>query len=128
MMRSYSCTATPSPHRPSKKSIVRRAARPLTVVSSRRCVRAAKSTHPQNLKSSAYAFVFVEKFDRAKLREQLTRLQYQDCDNKGTERPYTAEYWYNHEPGMYVRVVRGREPFASKTRFDSATGWPGFWA
>src|SRR5438067_9571454 len=128
MMRSYSCTAAPSPHRPSKKSIVRRAARPLTVVSSRRRVRAAKSTHPQNLKSSAYAFVFVEKFDRAKLREQRTPLQYQVCVNKGTERPYTGEYWDNHEPGVYVCVVCGRELFASKTKFDSGTGWPSFWA
>src|SRR5207247_11112556 len=112
MMISYSCTATPSPHRPSKKSIVRRAARPLTVVSSRRRVRATKSTHAQNLKSSAYAFVFVEKFDRAKLREELTPLQYQVCVYKGTERAFTGAYWDNHAPGECVGVVGGREVVA----------------
>ncbi len=70
----------------------------------------------------------MENFDKAKLRQQLTPVQYDVCVNKGTERPFTGEYWDNHEVGVYVCVVCGHELFASKTKYDSRTGWPSFWA
>ena len=70
----------------------------------------------------------MEKLDKAKLRQQLSPLQYDVVVNKGTERPFTGEYWDNHEPGVYRCVVCGNELFASGTKFDSRTGWPSFWA
>lgn len=81
-----------------------------------------------NLKPSEDAFNAVEKFDKAKLREQLSPLQYEVCVNKGTERPFTGPYWDHHEPGAYLCVVCGNEIFASGTKYDSGTGWPSFWA
>jgi len=44
----------------------------------------------------------------------------------GTERPFTGEYWDNHEPGIYVDVVSGEPLFASVDKFDRGTGWPSF--
>ena len=52
--------------------------------------------------------------------------QYQVTQKNGTERPFTGEYWDNHEPGIYVDVVSGEPLFASVDKFDSGTGWPSF--
>ena len=85
-----------------------------------------RSALTRNFKPSEVAFKAVEKFDKAKLKHQLTPLQYEVCVNKGTERPFTGEYWDNHEPGVYACVVCGSELFASGSKYDSRTGWPSF--
>lgn len=63
----------------------------------------------------------------AKLRSKLTQEQYDVCVNKGTEPPFTGDYWDNHEKGTYRCVVCGAELFSSSTKFESGTGWPSFW-
>jgi peptide-methionine (R)-S-oxide reductase len=56
----------------------------------------------------------------------LSPEQYHVTQKNGTERPFTGEYWDNHEPGIYVDVV-SREPlFASVDKFESGSGWPSF--
>jgi peptide-methionine (R)-S-oxide reductase len=69
----------------------------------------------------------VIKEDKAKLRERLSSEQYEVCVNRGTERPFTGEYWDSNEEGVYRCVVCGNELFSSDTKFDSGTGWPSFW-
>ncbi|ULE34850.1 peptide-methionine (R)-S-oxide reductase MsrB [Mycobacterium sp. IDR2000157661] len=56
----------------------------------------------------------------------LSPEQYRVTQRNGTERPFTGEYWDNHEPGIYVDVVSGEPLFASTDKFDSGTGWPSF--
>ena len=56
----------------------------------------------------------------------LSPEQYHVTQRNGTERPFTGEYWDNHEHGIYVDVVSGEPLFASVDKFDSGSGWPSF--
>ncbi|KUI28779.1 methionine sulfoxide reductase B [Mycobacterium sp. IS-1742] len=56
----------------------------------------------------------------------LSPQQYHVTQENGTERPFTGEYWDNHEPGIYVDVVSGEPLFASVDKFESGSGWPSF--
>ena len=58
--------------------------------------------------------------------DALSPEQYHVTQKNGTERPFTGEYWDNHEPGIYVDVVSGEPLFASIDKFDSGSGWPSF--
>ncbi|HDS01808.1 MAG TPA: peptide-methionine (R)-S-oxide reductase [candidate division Zixibacteria bacterium] len=63
-----------------------------------------------------------------KLRAELTPLQYEVTQEKGTERPFSGEYYDFYKDGVYKCVVCGNELFDSGTKYKSGTGWPSFWA
>ena len=45
-----------------------------------------------------------------------------------TEPAFSGKLWNNHAKGTYDCVCCGTPLFASKTKFDSGTGWPSFYA
>ncbi|MBA4323262.1 MAG: peptide-methionine (R)-S-oxide reductase, partial [Odoribacter sp.] len=67
----------------------------------------------------------IEKTDK-EWKEILTAEQYKVLREKGTERPFTGEYWNTHGKGIYKCSACGAELFSSDAKFDSECGWPSF--
>ncbi len=63
----------------------------------------------------------------AEWQQQLTPDQYKVLRQKGTERPFTGEYYHNKEAGVYMCAACGQELFTSDTKYESGSGWPSYW-
>lgn len=60
------------------------------------------------------------------LKKKLSSVQFDVTQKEGTEKPFSNEYWNNHEDGIYVDIVSGEPLFSSKDKYESGTGWPSF--
>lgn len=60
-------------------------------------------------------------------KKELSPEQYQVCRKKGTEAPFSGEYYYNKTEGSYLCICCGSELFNSDAKYNSGSGWPSFW-
>ncbi len=69
-----------------------------------------------------------EKVDKTEEQwsEELSPKQYEILRRKGTEPPFSGDYNFNKESGMYRCAACGSDLFSSDAKFDSGTGWPSF--
>ena len=58
----------------------------------------------------------------------LSKESYDVARHQGTELAFTGKYHNCHEDGIYQCICCGTYLFDSKTKFESGTGWPSFWA
>jgi len=58
----------------------------------------------------------------------LSADQYYITRQAGTEAPYSSPLLNVHESGVFECVCCDLPLFSSKTKFESNTGWPSFWA
>ena len=70
----------------------------------------------------------MEKLDKPleSWREELSPAQFQVCRLKGTEHPFSGEYYATKTPGTYHCSCCGVALFDSDAKYDSGSGWPSY--
>lgn len=56
----------------------------------------------------------------------LTPAEQEVIERKGTEHPFTGEYWNHFDTGLYLCRKCGTPLYRSERKFSSHCGWPGF--
>ena len=64
----------------------------------------------------------------AEWKKRLTPAQYQTLRKEATDRPGNSPYLNEKRAGIYACAGCALPLYSSKTKFDSGTGWPSFYA
>ena len=76
----------------------------------------------------AEAKSFPVSLSEAQWRSKLTKSEFYVLRQEGTERPYSSPLNDEKRVGVFVCAGCGNALYSSKTKYDSGTGWPSFWA
>lgn len=60
------------------------------------------------------------------MANKLTEEEKKIIIDKGTEAPFSGEYWNHREEGTYICKLCGLSLYKSEHKFDSQCGWPSF--
>ena len=71
---------------------------------------------------------FAYQLSDAEWRKRLAPAAYNVLRHEDTERPYSSPLNNEHRAGIFACKGCALPAFSSRTKFDSGTGWPSFWA
>ena len=77
---------------------------------------------------SAAAPRFPFQLSEAAWRKRLSPAAFDILRNAGTERPYSSPLNNEKRTGRFACAGCAQPLFSSRTKFESGTGWPSFWA
>ncbi len=77
--------------------------------------------------SPAQAKNFPISLTEGEWKAKLTKGEFYVLRQAGTERPYSSPLDKEKRKGLFVCAGCGNKLYASRTKFDSRTGWPSFW-
>lgn len=79
-------------------------------------------------KEAGAAEVFAYRLTDAQWRKKLSPDAYQTLRHEATEYPYSSPLNDEHRAGIFSCAGCALPLYSSRTKFDSGTGWPSFWA
>ena len=77
--------------------------------------------------SAAQAKNYPVSLSEAQWRKKLTKAEYAVLREAATERPYSSSLNNEKRAGTFTCAGCGNKLYASKTKYESGTGWPSFW-
>ena len=86
------------------------------------------AAHDTHLSASGFDLTAPTAAERARLEAGLTREEKDVLLHHGTEAPFCGGLLENKDDGVYCCRLCGLPLFLHKTKFESGTGWPSFWA
>lgn len=84
------------------------------------------SCNSQTKKAATAKKAFAITKTNAEWKAELTSDQYEVLREKGTEAPFTGEYYKHKKKGTYVCAGCKNPLFKSDDKFDTECGWPSF--
>ena len=83
---------------------------------------------PPNLSTSGFDLTPPNPEERKRLEASLTREEADVLLHHGTEAPFCGGLLDQKDSGTYCCRLCGLPLFEHRTKFESGTGWPSFWA